>query len=101
LKGHSISFKGIVVEKVLASFVLRECVLEYLCDLKKIKENQGVIKHLKCGLTNHLRGQKSLSMVIAKDIVYVLVTSNKASNNIQVVQILGVDYKNVKRAIER
>jgi hypothetical protein len=49
LKGYSISFKGIVVEKVLASFMLREYVPEYLCDLKKLKENQGVIENLKCG----------------------------------------------------
>jgi hypothetical protein len=55
LKGYSNFFKGIVGEKVLASFVLREYVPEYLCDLKKLKENQGVIENLKCGLKNHLR----------------------------------------------
>jgi hypothetical protein len=56
LKRYSIFFRGIVGEKVLASFVLREYVPEYLCDLKKLKENEGVIENLKCGLKNHLRG---------------------------------------------
>ncbi len=81
--------------------MLRKCVLEYLHDLKKLKENQDVIENLKCGLTNHLKGQKSSSMVIVKDIVYVLATSNKTSNTRQVVQILGVDSRNIKKAIER
>jgi hypothetical protein len=40
-------------------------------------------------------------MVMAKNIVYALVTSNKTSNNKQVAQILGVDCKNIKREIER
>jgi hypothetical protein len=38
---------------------------------------------------------------MAKDIVYVLATFDKTSNNRQVVWILGVDHKNIKRAIER
>jgi hypothetical protein len=76
------------------------CVLKYLGDLKKLRENQGVVENLKCGLTNHLRGQKFASMVMAKDIVYVLATYDKTSNNKQVVQILGVDLRNIKRAIE-
>ncbi len=101
LKGYSISFKGIIVEKVLASSVLQEYAPKYSHDLKKLKENKGVIKNLKCGLPNHLRSQKSSSMVKAKDIVYVLTTSNKTTNNRQVAQILGVDRRNIKRAIER
>jgi hypothetical protein len=38
---------------------------------------------------------------MAKDIVYALATSDKTSNNKQVAQILGVDCRNIKRAIER
>jgi hypothetical protein len=40
-------------------------------------------------------------MVMAKDIVYALATFDKTSNNRQVVQILGVDRKTIKRAIEK
>jgi phage regulator Rha-like protein len=40
-------------------------------------------------------------MVMAKDIVYALTTSNKTTNNKQVAQILGVHRRNIKRAIER
>jgi hypothetical protein len=40
-------------------------------------------------------------MVMAKDIVCGLTTYDKTSNNKQVIQILGVDHKNIKRAIER
>ncbi len=81
--------------------MLQEYVLKYLHDLKKLKENKGVIKNLKCGLTNPLRSQKSSSMVMANDIVYALVTFNKIINNRQVAQILGVDRRNIKRALER
>jgi hypothetical protein len=62
------------------------CVSKYLRDLKKLKENQGVVENLKCGLTNHLRDQNSSSVVMAKDIVRALATYDKTtSNNRQVV----------------
>jgi hypothetical protein len=101
LKENSISFRGIFVQNVLANYVLQKCVPKYLHDLKKLKEYQGVIENLKCGLTNHLGGQKSSSMVMVKDSVCVLATSNKTSNNRQVVQSLGVDRRNIKRATKR
>jgi len=85
LKGYSISFTGIVVEKVLVSFVLQKYVPKYLHDFRKSKEIQSVIENLKCGLTNQLKGQKSSAIVMAKDIVYVLATFDKTSNNRQVV----------------
>jgi len=51
--------------------------------------------------TNHLRGQKSSSMVMAKDIVHVLTTYDKISNNRRVLRILGVDHRNNKWVIKR
>jgi hypothetical protein len=81
--------------------MLQKCVPEYLHDLRKSKKIQSVIENLKCGLTNQLRGQKSSAIVVAKDIVYALVTFDKTNNNRHVVRILGVDHKNIKRAIER
>jgi hypothetical protein len=53
------------------------------------------------GLTNYLKGQKSLFIVMAKDIICALTTSNKINNNKQVVRILSVDCKNIKNTIER
>jgi hypothetical protein len=52
-------------------------------------------------LTKHLRGQKSTFIVMAKDIVRAFATYDKTSNNRQVIQIFGVDRRNIKRAIER
>jgi len=40
-------------------------------------------------------------MVMAKDIVRALATHDKTSNNRQVIWILGVDRKNIKRKIKR
>jgi hypothetical protein len=40
-------------------------------------------------------------MVMAKDIVRALATYDKTNNNRQIIQILGVDCRNIKRAIER
>ncbi len=52
-------------------------------------------------MTNHLRGQKSSFMVMAKDIVRAWTTYDKTSNNRQIIQILGVDRRNIKSVIER
>jgi len=64
--------------------MLKGYVLEYLCDLRKLKQNQTIVDNLKSGLSNHLSGQKITSIVMAKNIVYIIASSNKSYNSGQV-----------------
>jgi hypothetical protein len=54
---------------------------------------------LKDNLKEHLQGVKN-SCIAVKDIVYALAASNKTKNNSRIVQVLGVDWRNLKRTIE-
>jgi hypothetical protein len=57
----------------MESYLLKDCVLEYLCGLGKIKQNQIILHNLKSSLSNHLKGQKTTPIVMAKDIVCALI----------------------------
>jgi hypothetical protein len=58
----------------MGSYLLKDCVFEYLCDLGKIKQKQIIVDNIKSSLSNHLNGQKTTPIVMAKDIVYALAT---------------------------
>ncbi len=51
-------------------------------------------------LSNHIIGHKSSPFVIAKEIFYNLVASDKTSSSKKVAQVLGVDRMNIERAME-
>jgi hypothetical protein len=59
-------------------------VPKYLQDLGKVKQNQVIVDNLKCGLSNYLKGQKTLPIVMAKDIVCTLAMFEKTCSNKQV-----------------
>jgi hypothetical protein len=84
LKGYPSSFQTLVVEKFLGNYVLKGYVLEYLHDLRKLKQNQTIVNNLKSGLSNHLSGQKITPIVMAKNIIYIIASSNKSYNCRQV-----------------
>jgi hypothetical protein len=54
LKGYDSSFQAIVIEKLLGQNLMQPCVLQYLQDLGRIKENHFASENLKCGLSNLL-----------------------------------------------
>jgi hypothetical protein len=58
LKGYRSSFQNVVIEKLMGSDLLKDCVLKYLHDLRKIKQNQVIVDNFKSSLSNHLSGQK-------------------------------------------
>jgi hypothetical protein len=72
------SFQTLVVDKVLGNYVLKGCVPEYLSDPGKLKQNQTIVNNFKCGLSNHLSGQKNTPIVIAKNIVCIIENFNKS-----------------------
>ncbi len=78
----------------------------YLENIAFLKQSQGVLGDLKDGLTSHLVGSCQYKLVLAKGIVYMLVTSiHTIENNINsgkgITRLLGVDRQNNKRGVER
>jgi hypothetical protein len=67
-------------------------------DPRRIKNNH-VVENLKNGLSNHLTGQKSNPLIMAKNIVCTLATFDKNSSSRKVVRVLGVDWRNISSLI--
>jgi hypothetical protein len=80
---------------------LESYVPKYLQDLRKVNQNHFIVDNLKCGLLSHLKGQKTLPIVMVKDIVCTLAMFEKTYSNKQVAQILGVDCRNIMEDVER
>ncbi len=80
LNNYPKSFRFLVFEKFLNNPLVKSCILEYLQDLAKNKENHLIVDNFKCGLSDHLKGQKTSPLVMAKDIVRVLAMSNMNCN---------------------
>jgi predicted transcriptional regulator len=64
--------------------MLRAYVLEYLGDPRKLKQNQTIVDNLKSCLFNHLSGQKTTPIVMAKNIVCTLASFSKSCSSRQV-----------------
>ena len=75
LQHTSDKFKGVAIEKVISHPMWKHHLPSYLRDLGKLKHSQEIVDNLKRGLTDHLIGQRSQPLVMAKDIVCALATS--------------------------
>lgn len=101
LKGYPSSFQNLIVEKVLGDYVLKGIVPKYLRDPRKLKQNKIIVNNLKSGLSNHLSGEKTTLIVMAKNIICIIESSNKSYSSKQVAWVLGVEQRNIKKGIKR
>jgi len=101
LVGTNLVFKNIILEKLFNHHFLKDVLPPYLQDLQKMKINQNLVYSFRSNLTLHLVGAKSSKIIMEKDIVCTLATSQFARSSREVAKVLGVDKRNIKRAIER
>lgn len=102
LQHTSDKFKEVAIEKVVAHPMWKHHLPSYLKDLGKLKHSQEIVDNLKRGLTDHLTGKRSQPLVMAKDIVCALATSQyNATSCREVARVLGVDRRNIKKGIVR
>ncbi len=67
-----------------------------------MKHNQQVMSNLKSRITNYLIGQKKSQIVVAKNIVCMLASSQLGCKKINgFAKALDVDRRNIKKAMER
>ena len=100
LQHTSDKFKEVAIEKVVDHPMWKNHLPSYLKDLGKLKHSQEVVDNLKGGLTDHLTGQRSQPLVMAKDIVCALATFQyNVTSCREVARVLGVDRRNIKKGI--
>ncbi len=81
--------------------MLKGIVPKYLRDPRKLKQNKIIVNNLKSGLSNHLSGEKTTLIVMAKNIICIIESSNKSYSSKQVAWVLGVEQRNIKKGIKR
>jgi len=91
----------LTIEKFLGHEVLVQMLFDFLVDPIKVKLTQSIKSNLKEDMINHLARVKKSKIVMAKDIVYTLATSSNLRSKRGVVDLIGVDMKNLRRSIER
>jgi hypothetical protein len=55
---------------------------------------------MKFGITSHLVGPKKTQLVVAKNIVCMLAFGSSIDNYRNVIKVLGVDKRNIRKALE-
>jgi hypothetical protein len=64
-------------------------------------QNQEILNNMKFGITNHLVGPKKTQLVVAKNIICMLASGSLIGSSRNVVKVLGVDKRNIRKALER
>jgi hypothetical protein len=76
---------------VLGHPILKGMLPLYLTNVSITKQNHEVVENLKEGLTSHLISQRQSKLMMAKNIVYTLASSQSLSNGQGIVKVLGVN----------
>ncbi len=66
-----------------------------------MKQNHEVLSSMKVGITKHLTRQQKSQIVVVKVIVCMLASSSIVSNKKGIAKILGVDKRNIRKALNR
>jgi hypothetical protein len=90
-----------MLEKFLSHPFINGMLLDYLVDLKCVKQNHEILSNMKTGITKHLKGQRKSDLVISREIVCILTSSSSNGNSKGVTRVLGVDKHNIRKALGR
>jgi hypothetical protein len=92
--------KVYVIQKYLAHPLVKGMVPKYLFDLNIVQQRYEILTNVQIGLIMHLIGSHSIKIVVAKDIICTLASSNNLRNNKAIVKVPRVDKRNIKRGAE-
>jgi len=72
-----------------------------VANVQSIKRNQEILNNMKFGITSHLEGPKKTQFVVAKNIVCMLDFGSSIGSSRNVVKMLGVDKRNIRKTLEQ
>jgi hypothetical protein len=101
LKDFELPVQNLILEKTFAHTLLQGFLPDYLKDLEAVKHNQVVVGNINSGMTSHLTGERPSQSLMAKDIVCTLASSQSLGSSRGLARALGVDRRNIKKAIMR
>ncbi len=95
IKDFDSNAQHVMLEKFLSHPLFNGMLLDYLVDLKCVKQNHEILSKMKVGITQHLKGQRKFDLVVTKKILCMLASSSSNGNNKCVARVLGVDKHNI------
>ena len=76
---------------------MKDIVPAFLQDVSVVYQNHEVICNMKTRISMHLAGSRKSHLVMAKDIICTLASSENITSSRFVADILGMDRKNIKK----
>jgi hypothetical protein len=95
-KDLNCKIQRVVIEKVIFHPLIKNMILNYLSNLSIMMQNQKMISSLKTNITDHLISQKPSQIVVAKNIVYMLISSQLGAiitKGVHVCQVISLDFE--------
>jgi hypothetical protein len=90
-----------VLEKVVGYSLLKSSVPVFFQDMNLVKHSIEIVQNMNRGLSDHSIGVREQKLIMAKDIVCTLATTNSSATSArQMAKLLGVDRRNFKRSFE-
>ena len=101
LRGIDSVVQNDVVCKFLSHPLMAEIVPPFLSDLGVVHQNQEVICNMKANISTHLARSKKSHVVMAKDIICTLASSEHMTSSKSVAEVLGVNRCNIRKGVNR
>ncbi len=89
------------IQKFLNHSLLKDMVPPYLTDLRVVKHKYDVLQNMKEGINTHLASCRKSKLVMAKDIVCTLTSSQSITSKSVVVVVFRVYKQNIPRVVLR
>jgi hypothetical protein len=87
------------IGKFINHSLLKDMVPPYLSDLGVVKHKYDVLQNMKEGINTHSTSRRKSKLVMAKDIMCILASSQSITNKRVVAKVLGVDKQNIPRVV--
>ena len=101
LQGVDSKVQNNVVCKFLSHPIMSKIVPPFLQDFNAIHQNHEVIQNIKADISTHLVGSKKSHLVMAKDIICTLASSQTISSSEFVAKVLEIDRQNIKKGLHK
>lgn len=98
LKQFDRNIRALTVEKVLGHTCMADITPAYLTDLESVKLGHSVLSNVREGMREHLVGQKTSKIIMAKDILCTFASKGNVGSGRGVAGLLGVDRRNISKA---
>ncbi len=83
---------------MLSHSLMKDSLPPYMTDLHIARQYYEIIQNTKKGMNIHLVRQRKSKVMMAKDIMWTLVTSHAMSSGRRITRLLGVDKWNIKKS---